>query len=141
MNKRQIGSVYELKASDYLTKKGYQIIERNYRCRIGEIDIIAIERDCLCFIEVKYRKNEKTGDPLEAVINESSKKLFGQRSIICLHIQNIKVLNAALMQWEYWEKKFGLSGMHFFADRSVRVKRRSKYDAHSKRYGRRPAVN
>lgn len=45
MNKRQIGSVYELKASDYLTKKGYQIIERNYRCRIGEIDIIAIERD------------------------------------------------------------------------------------------------
>ena len=67
MNKRQIGSVYELKASDYLTKKGYQIIERNYRCRIGEIDIIAIERDCLCFIEVKYRKNEKTGDPLEAV--------------------------------------------------------------------------
>ena len=105
MNKRQIGSVYELKASDYLTKKGYQIIERNYRCRIGEIDIIAIERD------------------------------------ICLHIQNIKVLNSALMQWEYWEKKFGLSGMHFFADRSVRVKRRSKYDAHSKRYGRRPAVN
>ena len=67
MNKRQIGSVYELKASDYLTKKGYQIIERNYRYRIGEIDIIAIERDCLCFIEVKYRKNEKTGDPLEAV--------------------------------------------------------------------------
>ena len=67
MNKRQIGSVYELKASDYLTKKGYQIIERNYRCRIGEIDIIAIERDCLCFIEVKYRKNEKAGDPLEAV--------------------------------------------------------------------------
>ena len=62
MNKRQIGSVYELKASDYLTKKGYQIIERNYRCRIGEIDIIAIERDCLCFIEVKYRKNEKTGE-------------------------------------------------------------------------------
>ena len=62
MNKRQIGSVYELKASDYLTKKGYQIIERNYRCRIGEIDIIAIERDCLCFIEVKYRKNEKAGD-------------------------------------------------------------------------------
>ena len=73
MNKRQIGSVYELKASDYLTKKGYQIIERNYRCRIGEIDIIAIERDCLCFIEVKYRKNEKTGDPLEAVETKAAK--------------------------------------------------------------------
>ena len=83
MNKRQIGSVYELKASDYLTKKGYQIIERNYRCRIGEIDIIAIERDCLCFIEVKYRKNEKTGDPLEAVDKRKQQKIIGQRSIIC----------------------------------------------------------
>ena len=140
MNKRQIGSVYELKASDYLTKKGYQIIERNYRCRIGEIDIIAIERDCLCFIEVKYRKNEKTGDPLEAVDKRKQQKII-RTAQYYLHIQNIKVLNAALMQWEYWEKKFGLSGMHFFADRSVRVKRRSKYDAHSKRYGRRPAVN
>lgn len=76
MNKRQIGSVYELKASDYLTKKGYQIIERNYRCRIGEIDIIAIERDCLCFIEVKYRKNEKTGDPLEAVDKRKQQKII-----------------------------------------------------------------
>ena len=68
--------VYELKASDYLTKKGYQIIERNYRCRIGEIDIIAIERDCLCFIEVKYRKNEKTGDPLEAVDKRKQQKII-----------------------------------------------------------------
>ena len=60
MNKRQIGSVYELKASDYLTKKGYQIIER----------------DCLCFIEVKYRKNEKTGDPLEAVDKRKQQKII-----------------------------------------------------------------
>ena len=67
MNKRQIGSLYELKASDYLTKKGYQIIERNYRCRIGEIDIIAIERDCLSFIEVKNRKNEKGAPPQAAL--------------------------------------------------------------------------
>ena len=141
MNKRQIGSVYELKASDYLTKKGYQIIERNYRCRIGEIDIIAIERDCLCFIEVKYRKNEKTGDPLEAVDKRKQQKIIRTAQYYLLTHSKYQSVNAALMQWEYWEKKFGLSGMHFFADRSVRVKRRSKYDAHSKRYGRRPAVN
>ena len=141
MNKRQIGSVYELKASDYLTKKGYQIIERNYRCRIGEIDIIAIERDCLCFIEVKYRKNEKTGDPLEAVDKRKQQKIIRTAQYYLLTHSKYQVLNAALMQWEYWEKKFGLSGMHFLADRSVRVKRRSKYDAHSKRYGRSPAVN
>ena len=129
MNKRQIGSVYELKASDYLTKKGYQIIERNYRCRIGEIDIIAIERDCLCFIEVKYRKNEKTGDPLEAVDKRKQQKIIRTAQYYLL------------THSKYQSVKFGLSGMHFFADRSVRVKRRSKYDAHSKRYGRRPAVN
>ena len=77
MNKRQIGSGYELKASDYLTKKGYQIIERNYRCRIGEIDIIAIERDCLCFIEVKYRKNEKTRS------EEHTSELQSLRHLVC----------------------------------------------------------
>ena len=129
MNKRQIGSVYELKASDYLTKKGYQIIERNYRCRIGEIDIIAIERDCLCFIEVKYRKNEKTGDPLEAVDKRKQQKIIRTAQYYLL------------THSKYQSVKCRFSGMHFFADRSVRVKRRSKYDAHSKRYGRRPAVN
>ncbi len=45
-------------ACEYLTRHGYQIFCRNFRCRQGEIDIIARDRDYLVFIEVKYRRDE-----------------------------------------------------------------------------------
>lgn len=76
MNKRQIGSVYEAKAAEYLMQLGYKLIEKNYRCRTGEIDLIGIERGCLCFIEVKYRKDSKIGDPLEAVDIRKQRKII-----------------------------------------------------------------
>ena len=76
MNKRKIGSIYEAMAADYLMQQGYHIIERNYRCRIGEIDLIGIEQGCLCFIEVKYRKDSKAGDPLEAVDVRKQRKII-----------------------------------------------------------------
>lgn len=57
----------ENKAVEYLDKKGYRIIRRNYRCRQGEIDIIAIDDNALCFIEVKTRSSLRHGLPCEAV--------------------------------------------------------------------------
>ncbi len=54
-------------ATEYLQKKGYRIIERNFRQRYGEIDIIAIKDEVLVFIEVKTRKSERFGTPLEAI--------------------------------------------------------------------------
>ena len=53
INNRKLGSKWEHAASDYLKKSGYEILETNFRCRIGEIDIIAKAEDTLCFIEVK----------------------------------------------------------------------------------------
>lgn len=67
MNKRCVGSAYEQKAAEYLQKAGYQILEANYRCRLGEIDLIALHGKYLVFIEVKYRKSRGKGNPLEAV--------------------------------------------------------------------------
>ena len=67
LNKRNMGAEYENIAAEYLEKAGYQLIERNFRCRIGEIDLIAKEGSYLVFIEVKYRKNIRKGTPLEAV--------------------------------------------------------------------------
>lgn len=67
MNKRQTGSRYEQEAAAFLEQQGYQIIERNYRDRRGEIDIIARDGNCLVFVEVKYRKDAKNGYPEEAV--------------------------------------------------------------------------
>ena len=67
MNKRKIGGQFESLAADYLMKKGFRIIERNFRCRQGEIDLIAEDGGYLVFTEVKYRSSDAEGDPLEAV--------------------------------------------------------------------------
>jgi putative endonuclease len=54
-------------AEKYLKKKSYRIVARNFRCRLGEIDIIALDGKSLVFIEVKTRTNQKYGRPCEAV--------------------------------------------------------------------------
>ncbi|HHT97617.1 MAG TPA: YraN family protein [Clostridiales bacterium] len=67
MNKRAIGTQYEYLAREYLIENGYTIIDKNYRCKLGEIDIIAMDNDYLCFIEVKYRLNSNKGHPAESI--------------------------------------------------------------------------
>lgn len=67
MNKRKVGAAYEKMAADYLKNQGYQLLERNYRCRIGEIDLIARDGRYLVFAEVKYRFTDSCGNALEAV--------------------------------------------------------------------------
>lgn len=64
---RQIGTVYEKKAAMFLAKQGYQILEKNFRCRQGELDLIARQGRYLVFVEVKYRQNKRSGFPEEAV--------------------------------------------------------------------------
>lgn len=66
-NNRKVGEEREALAVLELEKLGYKILQKNFRCRIGEIDIIALHRGYLVFIEVKYRKNAKTGYAAEAV--------------------------------------------------------------------------
>lgn len=66
-NKREIGTIYETKACEYLSANGYEILERNFRCKMGEIDIIAKKGGYIHFVEVKYRKESNYGNPLEAV--------------------------------------------------------------------------
>lgn len=67
MNRHEIGSGYEKMAAAYLIEQGYEIVERNFSCRFGEIDLVAREGEYLVFVEVKYRKDAKGGDPAEAV--------------------------------------------------------------------------
>jgi putative endonuclease len=62
-------------AVTYLKNVGYQIIERNYKCLFGEIDIIAKDGDTVVFVEVKSRKSEDFGDPQTAVGWEKQKKM------------------------------------------------------------------
>ncbi|MBP3196783.1 MAG: YraN family protein [Butyrivibrio sp.] len=67
LNKRAVGDTKELLACNYLKDEGAVILERNFRCRTGEIDIIAKDAKYLCFIEVKYRSGNSFGEPEEAV--------------------------------------------------------------------------
>lgn len=66
-NDREIGAAFEEKACEYLKKNGLQIVERNFRVRQGEIDIVAQDKGTLVFVEVKYRKDASKGLPEEAV--------------------------------------------------------------------------
>lgn len=62
-----LGRRGEDRAVAYLRTCGYQILERNFRCRLGELDIIAREGDTLAFVEVRTRSHGRQGSALEAV--------------------------------------------------------------------------
>ena len=91
MNKREIGSVYEQKAVEYLEKHGYIIVGQNYFCRYGEIDIIAKKDDVLVFVEVKTRKDcagnfDAYGLPCEAVNADKQRHiLYTARVFLAQH--------------------------------------------------------
>jgi putative endonuclease len=63
-------------AADYLKQHGYKIIQRNFRCREGEIDIIAQKGDCLVFVEVRTKRNIAFGTPEESVTLSKREKLI-----------------------------------------------------------------
>ncbi|MDO4454478.1 MAG: YraN family protein [Eubacteriales bacterium] len=88
--RREVGSRYEYIAASYLERNGVRIIERNYQKKTGEIDLIAQDGEYLVFIEVKYRSDGQTGEPLSAVDYRKQKK-------IC-----------RTAQWYMEEKKIGM---------------------------------
>lgn len=67
MNKRKIGADSENDAVKYLSEQGVKILERNFRNRTGEIDVIGKDGEYTVFFEVKYRKDDKKGNPAQAV--------------------------------------------------------------------------
>ena len=75
-NARQmLGRRGELMAAEALRERGYRIVEHNFRCRYGEIDLIAEEQDDLVFVEVKTRRGTAFGLPEEAVTPAKRRKL------------------------------------------------------------------
>ncbi len=67
MNRQDTGALGEKLARDYLKKKGYEILETNYRCPRGEIDIIAQHDSCLVFVEVRTKTSLAFGTPEESI--------------------------------------------------------------------------
>lgn len=68
--KHIIGKLGEDEATKYLEQNGYKILDRNFSCKRGEIDIIALEKEEIVFIEIKSRTNKEYGLPREAVTKQ-----------------------------------------------------------------------
>ncbi len=75
MNRRDMGEFGEQKAAEMLLRSGYRIIERNYSCRSGEIDIIAMTGMTLVFVEVKSRSGDLYGSPGQSVTKKKQDKI------------------------------------------------------------------
>jgi putative endonuclease len=75
MEKKELGKKGEEVAIRFLKKRGYRIIEKNYVCKMGEMDIIAREKDTLAFIEVKTRTSTEFGPPQLAVNSSKQRQL------------------------------------------------------------------
>ena len=75
MKRRETGILGEKLARDFLKKQGYRILETNYRCPEGEIDIIAGHKDSLVFIEVRTKRSLQFGTPEESITPTKREKL------------------------------------------------------------------
>lgn len=72
---RITGSAVEDAAASYLESIGYRVMERNYRARVGEIDIVAIDDGTLVFVEVRYRKASSLVSPEESLTRRKVRRL------------------------------------------------------------------
>ena len=111
MDNQKTGKQGEDLAVRYLLKKGCSILERNYRCRYGEIDIIALDQGVLCFIEVKTRSRTDYGLPCQAV---SQKKEWHIRKCAHHYIQKhhlkdpeirIDIVEVLCISNQYWIRR------------------------------------
>jgi len=90
--KKLLGKRGEIAAANYLKKSGYKIIERNYRAKCGEADIIALYDDTIIFIEVKTRSSCEYGLPCEAV-NRHKQKTYIDIAKEYIYIKKLENIN------------------------------------------------
>lgn len=74
--KDDFGRAGEQRAAQHLSACGYDIVDRNWRCPQGEIDIVATRGDLVCVVEVKTRRSERFGHPFEAVDERKRQRLW-----------------------------------------------------------------
>ncbi len=75
MKRNDTGRLGEDLAADFLRKKGFKIVETNYRCPEGEIDIIARNKDTLSFVEVRTKTSHSFGSPEESITRAKKRRM------------------------------------------------------------------
>jgi putative endonuclease len=71
-----IGKATECAAENYLLQKGLVFLHRNFRCRMGEIDLVMRDEDCLVFVEVRFRRQGQHGSGAESITHAKRQKLI-----------------------------------------------------------------
>jgi putative endonuclease len=74
--RRQLGDLGERLARDHLIERGFKVLDTNYRCPIGEIDIVAEDGDDLVFVEVRTRRGRELGTPEESITKAKKERLI-----------------------------------------------------------------
>jgi putative endonuclease len=92
LRRRRTGETGEQIAARFLFRKGFRLLEHNYRCEVGEIDLIAEDRGTVVFVEVKTRKSLASGAPEEAVDRDKQRKI-------------IRAANWYLQPWSRWPQR------------------------------------
>src|SRR3989339_682645 len=96
--RQKLGDLGEEIASNYLKKKGYKILERQYKSQYGEIDIIAEHKKTLVFVEVKARRSDDFGLPEEAVDERKLEKIIATGN--CYNFFYLSLINSL-----FWKSK------------------------------------
>ncbi len=89
MDRQEVGKLGEKAARKFLKKRGYRICETGFRCRHGEIDIIAQQKDCLVFVEVRTKSNLDFGTPEESLTQAKKDKLIASALTYVTTHQNL----------------------------------------------------
>ena len=89
MKRKELGNTGEKLARDFLKKKGYKIRDTNYRCREGEIDIVAQKKDCLVFVEVRTKSSIGFGSPEESVTFAKKERIISSALVYLSEHQDL----------------------------------------------------
>jgi putative endonuclease len=124
MNRTEKGRFGEEKVCEYLLKRGYSIIARNYRIKGGEIDIIAENGDYIAFVEVKTRKPDSMVTGFEAVDRRKQGLIIRTAAEYCrrnpnllqprFDIAQVIVSKEEVLSMEYIENAYDTTGYDFF---------------------------
>ena len=91
----ELGKIGEDIVADYITKLGYKVLERNFECKQGEIDIVALDKDYIVFVEIKSRTNIEFGLPSESVTKKKLKHILKTASYY-LYIKKLENSNVRI---------------------------------------------
>ncbi len=73
---RALGAQAVARAAELLQRKGYRVVDRNWTCRGGEIDLVCLDGDTLVFVEVRSRSSSSHGTPLETIVDLKRRRLI-----------------------------------------------------------------